>query len=165
VLDRIALKGLGQEALRVLVVEDLDSPRDIISAYIESIGAHHVEQASSAKAAFERLQDESKPMISCVVTDMKMPIHDGIALIEWIRADARLADTPIIMLTAYGTLECLVEALEAGATGFLVKPPKRTDIQRELSRAARLWRRKSDPRLIQPEEVPLFKKALEERGL
>ena len=149
---------------RILVVEDLDSPRYVISLYIEEIGYSLVEGAASAKEALRELEsDPSK--FACIVTDIRMPEMDGTRLIEAIRNHPKLLHLPVIVLTAYGTSDALIDCLKAGASGFLVKPPKKMDLMRELGRARRIAAKQASPRLANPDEVELIRRILESRGL
>ncbi len=150
------------ENFSVLVVEDLDSPRDIVCAYIESLGFRKVVGVSSAKGALDKLS-ENPEEFSCIVTDIRMPEMSGDKLIQQIRAHTKLRHLPIIALTAYGTVDCLVDCLKAGVSGFLVKPPKKNDILRELGRACRIEAGNLSPRLVAPEEAEMLRDILSER--
>jgi two-component system, chemotaxis family, chemotaxis protein CheY len=148
----------------ILVVEDLDAPREIICAFIESLGFNVGKGSPSAREALQKLQN-TPGSFACVVTDVRMPEISGAELIREIRRDERLKHLPIIALTAYGTADCLIECLQAGASGFLVKPPKRKDLVRELSRARRILRRQLPPRLVQESEMEIVREYLAEKGL
>lgn len=152
------------DPFRVLVVEDLDSPRDIICSYIESFGFGTVDGVSSAKEALTALESKSG-YYSCIVTDVKMPEVTGKELIELVRRHSQLQHLPIVVLTAYGTIDCLIDCLKAGASGFLVKPPKRRDLLKEISRAMRISRNKESPRLTSQEEAELVRNMLEQKGI
>lgn len=147
----------------ILVVEDLDSPRDIICFFLESLGFPIVRGVSSAKEAMVQLIEKGN--YACVITDMRMPHVTGEELIREIRHTAALAQLPVIVLTAYGTADTLVSCLKAGASGFLVKPPKRDDLLREISRAMRLTAEGRPPRLASPDEAELIHAVLLEKGL
>jgi len=148
---------------RVLVVEDLESPRDIICIFIESLGYPAVVGAGSAMEALNLLNHDPKGF-SCILTDIRMPYMSGKELIEAVRSDDRHKNIPIIVLTAFGTADCLIDCLRAGASGFLVKPPKKADMQRELARAKRLLAHGLDPRLIREGELDVFREALHAKG-
>ncbi len=156
--------GRTHEPFGVLVVEDLDSPRDIICTYIEAFGFGHVDGVGSANEALSVLI-ATPDKYSCVVTDMKMPQVTGKELIEQIRKHPKLQNLPVIVLTAYGTADTLIDCLKAGASGFLVKPPKRQDLLRELGRAMRIVRNKESPRLTGQEEADLLRRLLLDRGI
>ncbi len=165
-LEGIAKEGREDSAqdLKILVVEDLDAARDIICSYVEGMGYSTVVGDSSAICALERLESSAKD-VTCIITDIRMPDMDGRELILKLRADKRFAHLPIIVLTAYGTADMLVDCLKAGASGFLIKPPKKADLIRELARARRINRRSLEPRLAQPDEVDELRELLAERGL
>jgi len=159
----LAKDRIRAENFRIMVVEDLDSPRDIICMYVESLGFPLVNGFQSAKEAMRELQTHPDDY-SCVITDIRMPEVSGQHLIEFIRGDARLQHIPVIVLTAYGTVDCLIDCLKAGVTGFLVKPPKKKDLNRELSRALRIVAHKLSPRLATPEEAAQMHDLLVSRG-
>lgn len=163
------LAGLGQRAKgganskRILVVEDLDSPRDIICFYLESLGFASVQGVRSAREAIAALEREPAGY-SCVITDVRMPGMSGKELIEFVRRHQSLRNVPMIALTAYGTVDTLIDCLKAGASGFLVKPPKRDDLLRELARAVRISANRANPRLANEQEADLLRNLLIERG-
>jgi CheY-like chemotaxis protein len=169
VVDRERLVSAAEEVLRqleiskiaqpkALIVDDLDIPRDVICAFVEKFGYEAV-GASSAADALTRLV-EAPGEFSCVITDINMPKVKGTELIRQIRESGAIAKIPIIVLTAYGTGDCLVESMEAGASGFLVKPPRKDDMQRELARAARILRGTEDARLISRLNIDKLREAL-----
>jgi len=88
----------------------------------------------------------------------------GWELIEKVRNEATLKHVPIIALTAYGTADNLMKCLQAGASGFLVKPPSKAQLSRELSRAKRIILNAENPRLVQPEDVDVMRDVLAEKG-
>ncbi len=147
----------------VLVVEDLDAPRDILCLFIESLGFATVEGKASAKQAMAEL-NANPGKYSCVVTDIRMPEISGDLLIEYIRQSPKLKHLPVVVLTAHGTADCLLKCMLAGASGFLVKPPKRQDLLRELSRALRISSGKKNPRLVNPEDSDTIKQILSDRS-
>ncbi len=153
---------LSEDGFSILVVEDLDSPRDIICIFIESLGFSHVVGVRSAHEAL-KLLESGEEQFSCVVTDIKMPQISGKELIEVIRKNGNLQHLPIIVLTAYGTLDTLIDCLKAGASGFLVKPPKKNDMLRELSRAIRIASGHESPRLASHDEAEYVRQMIESK--
>ena len=143
--DLLAVSLSSNVAKRsVLYVEDLDTPRDIICAYLEKLGCIAL-GVDSVTAALACLRAEPG-RFHCVITDINMPKLKGTDLIAAIRADSQLKKLPIVVLTAYGSADCLVESMELGASGFLAKPPRREDLQRELARADRVNRGTRKPK-------------------
>ena len=149
--------------LNFLVIEDLDSPRDIICFYVESLGFGSVKGLASAKEALTELDTNHAPN-TCIITDIRMPHMSGKELISAIRSHKKHQHIPIIALTAYGTVDTLVDCLKAGASGFLVKPPKKDDLVREIARAIRIINKRSSPRLASQNEAEMIRKILEDKG-
>lgn len=143
----------------ILLVEDLDSPRDIICSYIEVMGFSPVIGAASAMEALEILRRDHNRFFS-VVTDFNMPKMSGLDLIRTIRCDDVLHHLPVMVLTAYATAENLVDCIKAGASGFIVKPPKKAQLLAELEKAKRIVLTKDSPRLCDPEDALNFEKAV-----
>lgn len=99
---------------RILIVEDEDKLRRVLSLQLESAG-YEVETAGSAEAALRQLD-----RASLILTDLRLPSMDGLALLEAIqKQNLRI---PVIVMTAFGTVEIAVEAMKKGAADFLPKP-------------------------------------------
>ena len=92
----------------------------VLKAMIKKIGGFEVETAADGKEALARLQDQGKPKIDAVLTDMWMPEMDGEALAKAIRADARLAKTPVHVITA--DVELQETYAEKGFDSITLKP-------------------------------------------
>ena len=106
---------------RVLVVDDHPTSRTILARYLESFGFETGEAASGAEA-IEELESAAPPY-RLVLMDWKMPGMDGIETTRRIRSDARIKETPqVVMVTAYGREDVVEQAEAAGVEGFLVKP-------------------------------------------
>ena len=116
-----ATDGTGPGVLaqvRVLVVDDDEDARDLISTTLRYSGAH-VTSAASARAALELL-DADVPDV--VVSDIAMPNGTGYDLVKQMRATPTLAEIPAIALTAYGRVEDRERALDAGFNFHIIKP-------------------------------------------
>ena len=114
---------------RILVVDDDDAVRDVIGVLLKEEG-YQPTMVDGAEAGLAAAKREEFPL---VISDMKMPGKGGDWLLEQLR-DAR-PDTAVIMLTAFGDTEAAVECLRKGATDYLLKPPKVTDLIRSIERA------------------------------
>jgi len=100
----------------ILVVDDKDSMRNMLTATLLEEG-YQVDSAGNGQKALDLIQN--KPY-DVVVTDLKMPDVDGLAVLDGIRnADA---DSTVIVMTAYGTIEDAVAAMKKGAYDFITKP-------------------------------------------
>ena len=100
----------------ILVVDDERNYTLILAAVLEDAGF----EALTANSGPEALDILSQSDVDLVVTDMKMPSMDGIELLEQIKKGD--ADLPVIMMTAHGTVEKAVEAMQKGAYNYILKP-------------------------------------------
>ncbi len=117
------------EAARVLIVDDDAVVREAISMVLGEEG-YECRSASGAEDALEHVRVMDPHL---VISDMKMPGRDGLWLLDRLRRER--PDTAVVMLTAYGDTEAAVECLRRGATDYLLKPPKSTDLLRAIERA------------------------------
>ncbi len=114
---------------RILIVDDELNMQAVLKILFESKG-YHVLCASNGEEALQLL--ESRGDISLVISDLKMPVMDGIALLEQIRS--RYEGIPFILISAYGTIERAVEAMKLGAVDFITKPFNKELIIRTVER-------------------------------
>ncbi len=107
---------MTERALRILLVDDEPIKCQILKDTLEDNG-HHVALARSPLEADGILDGESFDLI---VSDIRMPGKDGITFLSEIKQ--RNPDQPVIIMTAFGTVDCAVEAMKLGAFDFLQKP-------------------------------------------
>lgn len=106
-------------SLRFLVVDDFSTMRRIIKNVLENLGYTDIGEADDGKTALPMLQGGR---FDFVITDWNMPQMPGLELLKAIRADASLKDLPVLMVTAEAKREQIVEAAQAGVSGYIVKP-------------------------------------------
>jgi len=109
--------------MRVLVVDDNTSSREILQGLLESM-TFEVDAAASGEEGIAELEKAPKDQpYKLVIMDWKMPGMDGIAASRKIRnSESEIRDTKIIMVTAYGREEVMRMSEKAGVNGFLIKP-------------------------------------------
>ncbi|MBL8933937.1 MAG: response regulator [Archangium sp.] len=105
--------------MKALVVDDSKMVRLVQQRALESLG-WEVKQAANGEEGLETLQQMGE--VQLVLADWQMPVMDGLAMVKRIRADARFANTIIIMVSSNAVLESIQEALDAGANDFVMKP-------------------------------------------
>jgi DNA-binding NtrC family response regulator len=98
----------------ILVVEDEDKLRRVLQLQLET-GGYQVLQAATAEEAL-KLADQA----DLVLTDLRLPGMDGLELLTALRRQNSL--TPVVLMTAFGSVESAVEAMKNGASDFLPKP-------------------------------------------
>lgn len=103
---------------RVLVVDDSPSVRKMV-AFVLHHGGYDVVEAADANGAIAATEFGE---VHLVITDHNLPGADGVALIRALRASARCAHTPIVMLTTEAGAELKHAARIAGATAWIAKP-------------------------------------------
>ena len=113
---------LAEAAARILIVDDELPVLQAVRGVIEQMG-HQTREANDGAQAIAALESES---FDLVVTDLRMPNQDGFAVVR--RARELPAHTPAVVLTASASIADCVEAMQAGAFNFLVKPLDRDAI-------------------------------------
>src|SRR5881394_2043326 len=114
----------------ILVVEDDVENRKAIVKVLE--GAEYtVRETDNGQQALDILNEED---IDILVTDLRLPIMDGVELLK--RAKAVEQDIEVIMITGHGTVEIAVEAIKEGAYDFITKPIKKAQLLRAIEKAA-----------------------------
>jgi len=105
-----------QQKTRILIVDDEAPSREMLADFLMEDG-FSVESTATGEAALESLKQAS---FDLVISDLRMPHMDGIALINHIKS--RGFDMPIIVITAFATIEDAVTCMKAGAWEFIIKP-------------------------------------------
>ncbi len=114
----------------ILVVDDEPNLRTVLKASITR-GGH---ECLLARDGFEALTIlEEYPEITAMITDLKMPRMNGVQLMK--RVHQRRPDLPIIILTAFGSINNAVEAVKAGAFDYIEKPFDKEHLLNTLARA------------------------------
>jgi len=121
-------------ALRILIAEDDNTSRFLLKRYLERMG-HAVVEAEDGSKAW-RLIQETDPEV--VISDWQMPGHTGPELCRLVRALKQDRYTYFAMLTALDGQARAIEALEAGADDYLLKPLDKDQLQARLIVAARM---------------------------
>ncbi len=117
---------------RILVVDDDKLSRITTARQLEDNG-YATSSADSPFAALKMLADGLA--VDVVLTDLRMPGMDGLAFLERLRQDR--PDLEVILMTAYGTVETAVAAMQMGASDFLTKPFQFEELELRLARLAR----------------------------
>ena len=124
----------GSTAPRILMVEDEEDIAFILRFLLERHG-YRVDHASDGRQALERLVGDPPAM---VLLDIMLPYHDGLEIVERLRAVDAWRAVPVLMLTAKARESDIVRALELGADDYVTKPFQPEEV---LARIRRLLRR------------------------
>lgn len=117
--------------MKVLVVDDFSTMRRIIKNLLRDLGFTNVSEADDGATALPMLQNGD---FEFVVTDWNMPGMQGIDLLKAIRADERLKNIPVLMVTAEAKKEQIIAAAQAGVNGYIVKPFTAATLKEKLDK-------------------------------
>jgi two-component system, cell cycle response regulator len=120
----------------ILVVDDVPDNVDILEARLTSRG-YRVESATNGEEALEKVR-ESPPHL--MLLDVMMPLLDGFEVSRRIKSDDTLPFIPIILVTARGTSDDVVEGLEAGADDYIAKPYNFQELEARVRAMLRIKR-------------------------
>jgi signal transduction histidine kinase/CheY-like chemotaxis protein len=127
--DRLSAEPGALRGTRVLIVDDNSTNRFILEEMARSWGMLPT-VASHAREALDVMRlasDEGRPF-RLLLSDVNMPEVDGITLTEWIRGDAELADTAVIVLTSGARTDDLKRCAELNVCAHLMKPVKQSEL-------------------------------------
>jgi two-component system chemotaxis response regulator CheY len=110
---------VSNNSLNFLVVDDYSTMRRIIKGLLQELGYQSVAEADDGKTALPMLRNGN---FDVLITDWNMPGMPGLDLLKQVRADEKLKKLPVLMVTAEAKREQIVEAAQAGVSGYVVKP-------------------------------------------
>jgi two-component system NtrC family response regulator len=118
---------------RILVIDDDASLREVVGFILTEAG-HEVLLAGDGDAGVA-LFDAEQPDL--VLTDMKMPGREGLAVLRHVKGADGQGPTPVVVFSAYGTVEQAVEAMKRGAFHYVLKPFNRDELRLTIAQALR----------------------------
>jgi len=142
--QRMSTRASGLEGMRVLIVDDNDTHRTILTRQTAGWGMRHTAVAGGAEALRElRAAAARHEPYEIVLLDMQMPEMDGLAVARAMKSDSTIADTSLIMLTSFGA--ATRQTQEAGIAACLAKPVKEAHLLDALLRVRPGSRRMGAP--------------------
>ncbi len=120
---------MNTAANTLLIIDDEENMRHMLKAMVGRQG-YRVETAGDGEEALELVARQHFAYILC---DVRMPGMDGLAFLR--AAKKHLADSTVIMMSAYGSIETAIEAMKAGAYDFISKPFKADEVLMALKKA------------------------------
>ena len=103
---------------KILIVEDDIAFGTMIQTWLKKKG-FEVEKATSVKAAIQ-IYEKTESGFDLVLSDLRLPDHDGIFLLQWMRKHGMMV--PFIVMTSYAEIQNVVLAMKSGATDYVAKP-------------------------------------------
>ena len=117
------------EITKILVVDDEAPIREMLQKSLGQMAGYSVEVAQNGVEAIEKIE---KDIFDLVLTDLMMPGMTGMELLKLIKGTR--PDMPVIMMTAYGSIETAVEATKIGADDYITKPVDFNDLFLRISK-------------------------------
>ena len=118
-------------SLKFLVVDDFSTMRRIVKNLLQELGYSDITEADDGNTALPLLKGVA---FDILITDWNMPGMPGLELLKAVRADERLAKLPVLMLTAEAKREQIIEAAQAGVSGYVIKPFTAVTLKEKLDK-------------------------------
>lgn len=116
-------------ATRVLIVDDLFTMRKLIAAILRKMGMEKIAEASSGREALDHL---ARFPVELLICDWNMPGMTGLEVLQAVRANPRLRELPVLMVTAEQNAQQVIDAIQAGVTSYVVKPFLPSTLKRHI---------------------------------
>ena len=111
--------GVNASPAAVLVVDDVPENRDLLVRRLQRLGINEIEQAANGLEALAAIERRN---FDLVLLDIAMPELDGFGVLERLKANGRVNDLPIVVISALSEIEAVVRCIELGAEDFIFKP-------------------------------------------
>ena len=119
---------------KILIVDDMGTMRKIVTRSCTEIGFKNFQEAADGALAWEAL-NASGAGIGLVISDWNMPNCTGLDFLKRVRGDARFKTLPFILVTAEAEKGQILEALQSGVSGYVVKPFTADILKKQLEEA------------------------------
>jgi two-component system chemotaxis response regulator CheY len=139
-------------SMPVLVVDDYGTMVRIIRNLLKQVGFQHVDDANDGTTALTKMRANKYGL---VISDWNMEPMTGYDLLQQVRGDKKLAETPFIMITAESKTENVIAAKKAGVNNYIVKPFNAETLKSKIEAVfedAPITARRDDP--LKPADAP-----------
>jgi two-component system sensor histidine kinase/response regulator len=119
-------------ALKFLVVDSVSAMCQVTANKLRALGARDVQTAANGQDALNLLKSGQ---IDVVLSDWSMPVMDGLALLQAMRASETLSKIPLVLVTAEIDREKITQAIGLGVSDFLVKPYTTARLEEKIASA------------------------------
>jgi len=109
----------ANKAMKILIVDDQEAMRSAIKNILRTLEFKNFDYAENGEEAYWKL---TKGNFDFLITDWMMPKMTGIELLKKVRSDPKISKLPILMVTAEGNQDNIMEAIKAKVTNYVVKP-------------------------------------------
>ncbi len=120
---------------KIIVIDDDSAMREMVEDFLASKN-YNCESFGLASEAFKTLQDSDLQNVQAIITDQNMPEMDGVEFVQ--RMQKLAPDIPVIIMTAYASIDSAIEATRLGAFSYISKPFKLAEFEVNLRKAMHL---------------------------
>jgi DNA-binding response OmpR family regulator len=136
----------------VLIVDDLEINRSLLQDYVTSLG-HTSILAENGREALSKVRQFNPDM---VLLDITMPVMDGIAVLESLKADPETQDLPVIIISGIDEMDSVVRCIEMGAYEYCTKPFNPALLKARVTSGLREKRRKDHKKQLYTDLVESY---------
>ncbi len=105
--------------MKILVVDDFATMRKVVRNMLRQLGCDNISEAENGEEGFRMARAEE---FGLIVSDWNMPVMSGLEFLKAVRAEEKTKSTPFLMVTAEALKENIIQAIQAGASNYIVKP-------------------------------------------
>jgi two-component system chemotaxis response regulator CheY len=115
--------------LDVMIVDDQKAMRSLVQASLLEMGCIKIRECGDGAQALRELKIQPAHL---VISDLNMPVMDGLGLLNAVRTDPRIAKTAFILLTSRGEMDLVKQAIALGVNNYIRKPFTMGDLKRKI---------------------------------
>lgn len=132
---------------QIWVIDDVEDMRSLLSEFLQAQGYQVSTFARADEAAqFLSKMNRTKPPVDLILSDIKMPGMDGVEFLNTVLQQGFMI--PVVLMTAYGSIESAIEALKKGAYDYITKPLKLAELKVVVERALEIRQLKIDNKIL-----------------
>lgn len=126
------------KSLKVLIIDDDLNMRKIVKSVLMLLGIKDISEATNGQEGYDLLKvpkatpQAGRRKYDLVICDWMMPVLDGLSLLERIKKDEALKQTPFLMATSESDFDKVLEAIKGGVSDYIVKPFTATILEEKL---------------------------------
>jgi len=143
---------MTKKGYKILIVDDEIEYQKVLSLILSDVG-YDIASCSNGNEALDYIENN---MVDLVITDLKMPVMDGVELIKKIKE--KYDDVDVVVMTAFGSIESAVDSIKYGAIDYFVKSGEMKELVMKIDRLAKISRleRKSSVLLKNQNNTEIF---------
>ncbi|MFO7750539.1 MAG: response regulator [Desulfobacteraceae bacterium] len=128
--------------MKLLIVDDKASIRSEMKKILHQLDFKDITEASDGNDAWFKLKAEFEgkepDKYDLIISDMEMPEMSGLELLQAVRSDEQLKETPFIMVTTVNTKDVILKTMKLGIKGYIIKPFNLQSVAAKLAQAGLL---------------------------